>query len=130
MPYAMMLRETSGKTALTAKNLAGTYQLDHLTMKIGAGPEKNLSGLFRNSSSDRRLIQLNQDNTLFYLKERRRSPRRVYNNGTWSLMGHNGICIDGDAGIIKKFDGNSLVITSRDDNDFETIITVTYIREQ
>lgn len=126
----MMLRDTASKTALTAKNLAGTYQLGHLTMKIGGGPEKNLSGLFRNSSSDRRLIQLNQDNTLFYLKERRRSPRRVYNNGTWSLMGRNGICIDGDAGIIKKFDGNSLVITSRDDNDFETIITVTYIREQ
>lgn len=124
-----MIPSSSSKPVINEKNLAGVYVLVGLTMKTGKGPEKNLSGLFKNTSSDKRFIQLNQDNTIYYIKQRRLASRRVQDKGTWNLFEGNNICIDGDEGVIKKFDGRLLIIASRDQNDFETTITVTYARE-
>lgn len=115
-------------TVPTLDNLAGTYHLSDVTVKVGDGPEQSIMHLFGANGHTGRLIQLNADSTLCYLSKRRRNICKRQQEGRWRLLSRNRICIDGDTGTITRYDGRQLQITSEEDSGFETRITATYIR--
>ena len=114
---------------LNISNLAGTYHLSDLTVRVGDGLAESIFYLFGNDAEGRRLIRLNADKSLSYITRRRNRSERKIQSGSWELLGPDRICIDGDTGIITRFDGRLLEITSSEDDGFDTCVTATYEKQ-
>lgn len=111
---------------LNIRSLAGTYHLSDLTVRVGDGLAESIFYLFEDHAESKRLIRLNADKSLSYITRRRNRSERKIHSGSWELLGPDRICIDGDTGIITRFDGRLLEITSTEDDGFDTYITATY----